>query len=367
MRKTIVISTSWRFRPIPRHFISLAEHLSENNYKVILLLKGKKRTLNIKSSNITVKSWPVKSKSYIANCIFLLKIIKKYKSNILISNFSAVNAFAIVGKIIGVKYNIGWYHTVSGASEVDSNYSFFKLSLLRKRKSIFYRLLTHIIAPSNYALNDFFTTYRIKHINKLVYPNSIPDPQNQNRLKISSEKEYDLVSIGSLLKNKGHDVLVKSIHILKSRKINLSIAIVGNGPELKVLKKNITDLELENNISIIKNMDNDGVYDILSKAKVLVVPSRYEAFGIVNIEAFSMGVPVIGSDIGAISEIIDHGKNGLLFKKEDSLDLSKKIEFLLKNKLLLKKFGANAREKYVKYYSSKNAIEQQTSLIKSLS
>ena len=80
-----------------------------------------------------------------------------------------------------------------------------------------------------------------------------------------------------------------------------------------------------------------------------------------------MGVPVIGSDIGAISEIIDHGKNGLLFKKEDSLDLSKKIEFLLKNKLLLKKFGANAREKYVKYYSSKNAIEQQTSLIKSLS
>ena len=79
-----------------------------------------------------------------------------------------------------------------------------------------------------------------------------------------------------------------------------------------------------------------------------------------------MGVPVIGSDIGAISEIIDHGENGLLFK-EDSLDLSKKIETLLKNKLLLKRLGENAREKYIKYYTSKNAIKQQTSLIKSLS
>ena len=80
-----------------------------------------------------------------------------------------------------------------------------------------------------------------------------------------------------------------------------------------------------------------------------------------------MGIPVIGSDIGAISEIIDHGKNGLLFKKEDSLDLSKKIEILLKNKLLLKRLGINAREKYVKYYTSKNAVKQQTNLIRSLS
>ena len=164
----------------------------------------------------------------------------------------------------------------------------------------------------------------------LVYPNSIPDPQTKNRFKISSEKIYDLISIGSLFKNKGHDVLIKSIHILKSRKINLSIAIVGNGPELKSLKKNIADLELENNISIIKSMDNDGVYNILSKAKILVVPSRYEAFGIVNIEAFSMGVPVIGSDIGAISEIIDHGENGLLFKKKTHWTCPKKSRLYLK-------------------------------------
>lgn len=366
MRKTIIISTSWRSRPVPRHFISLAEHLSENNYKVILLLKGKKRTLNIKSSNINTKTWPDESISYIANCITLLKIIKKYKANILISNFSAVNSFALSGKIIGVKYNIGWYHTVSGASEVDSNYSLFKLFLLRRRKSIFYRLLTHIIAPSNYALNDFSTTYKIKHIGKLVYPNSIPDPQNQKKIKISSEKEYDIVSIGSLSKNKGHDILVESINILKTRKIDLSTAIVGNGPEFEVLKEKIVDLKLENNISIIKNKNNDAVYGILSKANVLVVPSRYEAFGIVNIEAFSMGVPVIGSDIGAISEIIDHGENGLLFKKEDSMDLSEKIEELLKNKFLLKRLGKNARTKYVKYYMSKNVIRRQISWIKSL-
>ena len=84
-----------------------------------------------------------------ANCFFLFKIIKKYEANILISNFSAVNAFAIVGKIIGVKYNIGWYHTVSGASEVDSNYSFSNYFSLEKENLYFIDysliLLLHLI------------------------------------------------------------------------------------------------------------------------------------------------------------------------------------------------------------------------------
>ncbi|RLF89469.1 glycosyltransferase family 4 protein [Thermococci archaeon] len=73
--------------------------------------------------------------------------------------------------------------------------------------------------------------------------------------------------------------------------------------------------------------------EVLSKAKVLVLPSRREGFGLVILEANSFGVPVLGRDIGGIRELIRHGKNGYLFNT-----LEEAVEFL--NRLLEGKEGA---------------------------
>ncbi|MBM3253993.1 MAG: glycosyltransferase family 4 protein, partial [Candidatus Omnitrophica bacterium] len=90
--------------------------------------------------------------------------------------------------------------------------------------------------------------------------------------------------------------------------------------------------------------------NLLHISDVLVLPSEYEAFGIVFLEAWSCGIPVIGTDKGAIPNVIN--SSGLTFKCGDKQDLAEKIEFLLNNPSLSKIMATNGKNKVINFYNS---------------
>ncbi|MFX1520760.1 MAG: glycosyltransferase family 4 protein, partial [Promethearchaeota archaeon] len=105
--------------------------------------------------------------------------------------------------------------------------------------------------------------------------------------------------------------------------------------------------------------DSD-VRKIIKLAEVCVYPSLYEPFGIVALEAMAAGTPVIVSDVGGFSEIIDHGHTGLKVPVNNSDALARAIISLLSDSRLASSLSKNALEKVQKIYHWQRIANQTT-------
>lgn len=100
-------------------------------------------------------------------------------------------------------------------------------------------------------------------------------------------------------------------------------------------------------------------YEIVGRASVLLLPSEwYEPFGRVAVEAFAKGTPVIACDLGAMPELIDDGRTGLLFKPGDPLDLAMKVRQLLADPARLAAMRAEVRREFEAKYTARQNVRQ---------
>lgn len=154
--------------------------------------------------------------------------------------------------------------------------------------------------------------------------------------KYIPEFKYDnekiIFSIGRLDKRKGHIYLLEAIKILqgKNEKKLLCIIYGVDWGELENLENYIKESNLKNTY-IITDMSESDKHDFLEISDLFVLPSLQEAFGIVFLEAMQHGVPCVGTNAGAIKDVI-LSEYGSLAKVADSEDLSDKIILELSKK-----------------------------------
>jgi len=200
---------------------------------------------------------------------------------------------------------------------------------------------------------------------KNIYVRSMGvDLKNKFTSQHDFKKRHGLISVGRLTKNKGLDILVDALSILKSKDINVNLTIVGDGIHKNALKKRVDSLGLTNNINFLGTKSNDLLPDILNQHKIFILPSIQEGFGLVTVEAMGCGCAVIASNLEAVKDIIIDKENGMMFDAGDSVMLSNKLENLLSNKkdmIKLAKAGNEfVQEKFdwsVVYRDYKNIIE----------
>ena len=165
------------------------------------------------------------------------------------------------------------------------------------------------------------------------------------------KKKNDVVFVGEVNKKiKGTDILLNAFNIIiNEKRQNIKLLVVGDGPDMDESKKFIKQKKLDKNVSFLGSQPYKKTLDYISRSKILVLPSRTEATPRVIIEAFELGTPVIGSDIKAISYMINDNQNGILFKDGNCLDLANKIVNLKKNEILQQKIRENALAKVKEY------------------
>ncbi|MBQ2353078.1 MAG: glycosyltransferase family 4 protein [Methanobrevibacter sp.] len=160
----------------------------------------------------------------------------------------------------------------------------------------------------------------------------------------SFKKEFGLFDkpivlfVGNLIKRKNVGALLEAKKIAKS---DYYLVIVGDGPLSKKLRKKVED---ENIPDVIFTGSRTDVENIIPNCDFLVLPSFSESFGLVLIEALACGKPVIGSDVGGISEIINDDV-GLLVNPNDISLISNSIDRLVDDEELRAKLSANARNR----------------------
>ena len=144
--------------------------------------------------------------------------------------------------------------------------------------------------------------------------------------------------MGGIVRHKGLHTLIKAFRGIPAL-MPAELKIYGDtGRDPKYFEELKQLAGEDRRIRFMGPFEGEKVGWILSEVDVLVVPSSwYENTPLVIYEAFASGTPVIGTDLGGISEVIEHGKNGLLFKMEDAKDLNAQLlRFVLEPELLAK-------------------------------
>ena len=167
-----------------------------------------------------------------------------------------------------------------------------------------------------------------------------------------------IISIGTFNYNKGHDLLLKAFSELIKRYNDIHLILIGqpdpdNGA--KNIQSIIEELGLRQKCILLKNQSREAVAGYLRIANLFVLASRSEAFGLVFLEAGAFGVPVVGTRVGGIPEIISKPEYGLLVPPDDSEILESAIEFLLENPGEARKMGFKLRKRVEEHFSWEEA------------
>lgn len=181
----------------------------------------------------------------------------------------------------------------------------------------------------------------------VVKPNFVhPDPGVQD------EKGEYVLFAGRLSPEKGVRTVLAAWKHLRQ---HIPLKFIGSGPqraelELSVVEQGLSDVSLQGSLS------HDGTLSAIKRARFLLSASElYETFGIVAVEAFACGVPVIAPRLGTMAEIVEDGHTGLHFTPGDPEDLAAKVEWAWAHPKEMEAMGRAARSEYeAKYTAERN-------------
>lgn len=176
-----------------------------------------------------------------------------------------------------------------------------------------------------------------------VKPNFIyPDPGEGN-----GQGKYALF-VGRLSPEKGIETLLKAWEKLEKQ---IPLKIVGDGPlatRVAETSQKLTSVEW------LGKQSKEQVLRLMKEAQVLVVPSLwYEGFPMVIVESYAVGLPVIASNLGSLSLLVNHGRTGLLFRPGDPEDLAAQVDWALTHPDKLAQIRREARSEFEAKYTAK--------------
>lgn len=204
-----------------------------------------------------------------------------------------------------------------------------------------------------------------------------PSPENQAPQEISRLQNQNMILfVGRIQPLKGIDNLIRAMVVVLKRhpefKDNICLNIIGGDrrpdseserAELERLRRLKEELSLGNLVTFLGAKAQNNLAHYYSAAQMVVMPSHYESFGMVAIEAMACGTPVIASDVGGLTYTIKDGFNGYLVPCNDHNVLADKIGLLLKYPDLRNQLGEQARL-WVKRFSWSNVADELLAVYK---
>jgi glycosyltransferase involved in cell wall biosynthesis len=189
----------------------------------------------------------------------------------------------------------------------------------------------------------------------VVY-NGIDTEKFSPSAQTSVGKSARMIFVGNLIEGKQIDILIKAIDRLKT-KFSLTLDIYGSGPKQKQYQQLTWQLNLTHLVKFKGNIENDTLAETLKNYYLLVLPSRYETFGVVLIEAMACGLPVVAAAVGAVPEIVDSDDVGILAQPDSVDSLTQALE-----KALVKQWDRNKITTYAQKFSVKNTVRSLDSI-----
>lgn len=300
------------------------------DYNLKDLIKQKKLLLIIKKLYIIF---------LMKTCLIKYKILEERKKILTIDydvEIAFKDGFTAVFTAYGTsKKKIHWLHYEYKKYNANGNYP-----------KLFYSVLPiydKIVAVSSRVMNDFNEIYHLE--NKTITIGNLVD--TKRIIKLSKEKcnrvlnkdKLNIICVGRLHECKGYDRLIKAVDKLSIKeKKKINIKIYGDGLEKEKLKKMVSEYKLDNTISLEGKVDNP--YKYIKGNDLFILCSYFETFGLVIVEAMTLGVPVFALENSNTNNLIKNNYNGYIVENNDE-KLYEGLKFLINNQKTIEKFKKN--------------------------
>ena len=187
---------------------------------------------------------------------------------------------------------------------------------------------------------NHFTIYNgvdIEEINKSL------EGLDRNLIRKYYEIDKDdifLLNIGRLTEQKGQKYLIEAMRKIVKVNKNVKLVIIGEGELKEYLEKIINQYSLQEHIKIFP--PTRDIFKVIASADVFIFPSLWEGFGIVLIEAMTIGIPIIATNVTGINEVITNNHDGVLVESKNADILADAVTDLINNKEKIKSLVLNA-------------------------
>ena len=222
-------------------------------------------------------------------------------------------------------------------------------------RSKYLNKVNRIIAISDSVKIDILNHCRSRVV---TIPNGINTDKITYKQKTDNEKIFKIVQVGRLdMDNKGQDILIESLSILINKGYhNIQIDFIGSGDSLDYLRNLANKLDVIHNINFLGSRDRNYIYEHLADYDLMCHPARHEGFGLVVTEAMAAGLPVLVSSDDGPFEVINGGKYGNYFEKENIHACADSIENIMRNYDKALDKAKIARDYVVERYSIQSMV-----------
>ncbi len=200
-----------------------------------------------------------------------------------------------------------------------------------------------LIASTMFMVDQLVSGFELGPEQVVRIPNGV-DPSLWAGHDRPSEREQLIVSWGRVQYEKGFQVLARALAILRHRFPDITCTIAGRGSYLPELQTQIDVEGVSDLIALPGFLHDDVLRALVHRAGCVVIPSLYEPFGIVAVEALAAGAPLVVARTGGLAELIGDTGAGLTFEPGDPDDLAHCVERVLRDHVLASELTANARQ-----------------------
>ena len=329
---------------------NICNQMKANGEEVFLLIVNDltdDKLLNTLDSKINVKllKRKVGSKDKISPLVQVAKYINENKIDVVHCNSFNAPELLVLSKIINPRCKI--VSTIHGVGQFKKTGKF--------RIALKNWICDQFIGISDVVKNDIVQAGIKEGKVRRIY-NGI----DVKKYECAQKKLFDAdhIVIGCIARImpslKGQDILLRAAYKLKKQFPHIKVIFAGGVAEeqkneYKELQEYVKNNDLSANVTFLGSVDEIPAF--LNTIDICVVPSRSEGFGLALVEALSMGVPCVASDIEGPKEILENERGGTLFNNGDSVDLAAKIEEMILNYNVVKNLTWNDKETIKEKYS----------------
>jgi glycosyltransferase involved in cell wall biosynthesis len=270
----------------------------------------------------------------IPKAVRLIRLLRGLKADILHIHFPwYLTEQLVAAKLAGTKvvWTVHGYHRIDN---IDKQILLIAQKLLGQNHFIVTAVSEEARSLTLPFIDNQIRNIRIIHNGVKIEDYGIETERTREKKeKLLGENNRIIVgSVGRLVDDKGYDVLLEAISLSEYLREGALFLIAGDGQDRQELEQQIIDLGLDDTVTLLGELDN--IPEILQLFDIYIQPSRREGMPLAVIEAMASKLPIIASNIGGISKLLDSGEAGILVEKENPSELSIALIKMIENEEL---------------------------------
>lgn len=336
--RILILTTHLNTGGISNYVINLARGLKEKGNQVRVASSGGQETDKLTGFGIEHINLDIKTKSILSPkvLISLYRLLKMEDCPDIIHSQTRVT------QVLGYLYS-----KIKGSAFISTCHGFFKPKMVRK---IFPCWGDKTIAISEAVAEHLENDLLVNRNNIEVIHNGIDvskymadkTTSAKVRASLGLEENFVVGIVARLSIVKGHRYLLHAFKVIARQYPFCKLLIVGEGDQKNTLEKLISKLRINHNVMFLPSVEHTR--DVLSAMDLFVMPSINEGLGFSILEAMASRVPVIGSNVGGIKNIITNNQTGLLVESQNITELACAMKKIIDDPTLQEKLAENGQK-----------------------